>query len=145
MPCTCSATAIERYQARLAGPLIDRIDIVMDIARPDPDLILRGEEGLTSSDLAAMVERGRAFRSWRRASEGDVEAERVLDPALADYRLDGEASDLALSIARASHLTGRGLARLCKVARAIADIDESERIGRSHLLEASIYRGRRAA
>ena len=50
VPCTCSATAIERYQARLAGPLIDRIDIVMDIARPDPDLILRGEEGLTSSD-----------------------------------------------------------------------------------------------
>lgn len=145
VPCTCSATAIERYQARLAGPLIDRIDIVMDIARPDPDLILRGEEGLTSSDLAAMVERGRAFRSWRRAREGDVEAERVLDPALADYRLDDEASDLALSIARASHLTGRGLARLCKVARAIADIDESERIGRSHLLEASIYRGRRAA
>ena len=144
VPCSCSETAIERYRSKLAGPLIDRIDIVLDVCRPSPEAIMKGEEGYSSEALRAMVEAGRAFRAWRRDRDGTADgdaASREMDA----MRLSDEASDLVVRIARSSHLTARGIVRLCRVARTIADIDQAVSIERRHLFEAATLHGRRGS
>ena len=135
--CTCSAAAVQRYQSKLGGPLADRIDIVVDVARPDPDLIVAGCEGVGTADLASQVERGRRFSEWR--SSRDLRTSMNADALTVDglvgkFGLDCEGQACLLDIARRMHLTGRGIMRLCKVARTIADIDESSLVRRDHVL-----------
>lgn len=141
--CSCSATAIERYRAKLAGPLIDRIDIVIDVFRPDPELIIKGAEGLATRDLLEMVERGRAFRSHREHARrvGLMHGRSVLERTTDELAFDEEASEALLDFSRRLHITGRGIKRLSRIARTIADIDECELVMRRHILEAVMYRG----
>lgn len=144
--CRCSDAAIERYRTKLGGPLADRIDLIVDVARPDPDLIVRGAEGKTSSELLEDVMRGREFRSWRVASRRDGDGHDGLtsiDAAIASQALSNEGKTALLEIARRKHLTGRGIVRLSRVARAIADMAESQTIEPAHLMEASLLQGRR--
>ena len=143
VPCSCSATAIERYRAKLAGPLIDRIDIVIDVFRPDPELIIKGAEGLATRDLLEMVERGRAFRSHREHARrvGLMHGRSVLERTTDELAFDEEASEALLDFSRRLHITGRGIKRLSRIARTIADIDECELVMRRHILEAVMYRG----
>lgn len=163
VPCTCSVATIQRYQAKLAGPLIDRIDIVIDVARPDPELIVRGARGLSSADLAQVVERGRAFRAWRAGrrisalkardqgmppagtlvTEGAEGTDGAIEGVVDAFDIDDAGRDTLLALARKNHLTGRGISRLCKIARTIADIAESELVSGEHVLEGSMYQGRR--
>lgn len=131
VPCRCSPGAIERYRSRLSGPLMDRIDLVIDVARPDPAEVVVGAEGLSSEQMGALVQRGRTFRVWRQG--------RFEDPSEAG----AEARETAVSLARSGHLSARGVSRLFRVARAIADMEEDAEVGRGHLLEASLYRGGR--
>lgn len=144
--CACTPHAIERYRSKLSGPLADRIDLCIDVMRPDPELVVKGAEGMSSADLRKIVERGRAFRTWREGREGKPEdlgrSRRPLDGAVAAYRLDGGGETTLIQIARAAHLTGRGIVRLSKIARTIADIEESEDVKQTHVLEASMFRGR---
>lgn len=146
--CRCSDAAIERYQAKLGGPLADRIDLLVNVTRPDADMMVRGVEGVTTQDMRVQVERGRAFRAWRlhRADEADdAESKSVgsVDAAIAEFALDDAGQDMLLDIAKRNHLTGRGIVRLSRIARTIADMDEAERVGSTHLLEASQLQGRR--
>lgn len=144
VPCSCSASAIERYRAKLAGPLIDRIDIVIDVHRPEPELIIKGAEGLSTADLGDMVARGRAYRAERERAAARIDKPAcgsALDRAIEGFSFDGQATDTLLGISKRLHVTGRGIKRLCRIARTIADIDESAEVGRAHVLEAAMYRG----
>lgn len=146
--CRCSDAAIERYQNKLGGPLADRIDLILNVSRPDARQIVQGEEGMNTQDMRQLVERGRAFGAWRvqrkEKRESDTsELSGGVDAAIPDFELDETGQDTLLDIARHSHLTGRGIVRLCRIARTIADIDEVERVGSMHLLEASQLQGRR--
>lgn len=144
--CRCTPSAISKYRAKLAGPLVDRIDIVLDVSRPDPSLIIEGQEGLASSDLLEMVERGRAFGQERAAKwgtsilEGTERFERVIEQS----GMKGDSSDVLLDIAARNHLSARGIVRLCRIARTVADIDQSPTIAVGHVLEAAMYQGRRS-
>lgn len=146
VPCTCSVSAVERYRSKLAGPLLDRIDIVIDVSRPDPAAVIQGAEGASSRDLREQVQRGRSFaehRTGARAREGGVGGGVPLEQAVGAFGLDAAAERALVELARRNRLTGRGIKRLCRIARTIADMDESERVGRSHLLEAAMFQGRR--
>ena len=68
---------VERYRGKLRGPLADRIDMMIDVTRPDPQVIIEGAEGMSSAELRDYVVRGRAFRAWResRMDDADTEAE----------------------------------------------------------------------
>ena len=93
-----------------------------------------------------MVERGQAFGSWRRAKLGrDKPAPRdcvQLERSLEAYMLSDEAEGSLLDLSKRALLTARGIKRLCRIARTIADIDEMERVSSVHILEAAMYRGR---
>lgn len=145
--CSCQPSAISRYQAKLGGPLADRIDLRIDVCRPNPDVLVEGGLGADSKSMKESVEIGRAFRARRtkrssgELSDGWNRCDGV-EGAVSAYDLDGGGSDSLLAVARSSHLTGRGIIRLCRIARAIADIHECDKVGSEHILEAAMYRGR---
>ena len=145
--CTCSETAIERYQAKLGGPLADRIDLILSVARPDPEVIVKGAEGMSSADMREQVERARAFRTWREARRGGPaggeEAEEELDTAVARFGFHESGRAALLALARRNHLTGRGIMRLCRIARTVADMEEEPLIQGRHVMEGSMLQGRR--
>ena len=144
--CACSPAAIERYRAKLSGPLADRIDLCIDVMRPDPELIVRGAEGMSSAELLAAVEQGRAFRAWREGRGIGIctppSGKRALEGAVAAFNLDDGGEGTLIQIARSAHLTGRVIVRLAKIARTIADMARSKTVLQAHVLEASMFRGR---
>ena len=90
--------------------------------------------------MAEQVQRGRAFRGWRRAREnGEAESGRAGAPGVGEVALRAREEGCALAIARSRHLSARGLARLCRIARTIADLDERPDVERRHIMEASMY------
>lgn len=127
-PCTCPASAISRYRARVGGPLFDRMDIGLRIDRIDPSLLL--EESARGEDSRAVRERVRSAREFasRRPGLG------------LRGMLDGDALKLLEQAARGMHLSGRAVTRVLRVARTIADLDESTRVSSRHVTEALTYR-----
>ena len=149
VPCRCSAAMVERYRSKLRGPLADRIDMMIDVTRPDPQVIIEGAEAMSSAELRDYVVRGRAFRAWResRMDDADAEAEddetRSIDGVVSTFELDDAAEKCVLGLSKRTHLTGRGIVRLVRIARTIADVAESEQVTQDHVLEAAMYQGRR--
>ena len=132
-PCTCSPSQVERYRSKLGGPLADRIDITLVVGRPDPRTIVDGEEGKSSRELADEVRKGMDFASWRRSRYEST-------GAVTDLMLDEGGEDSLVAISRSRNLTGRGIVRLARVARTIADMEGATSATAAHLLEAASYR-----
>jgi magnesium chelatase family protein len=135
---------VAQYQARLSGPLLDRIDMQIDVpAVSAADLTLPAPtEG--SAEVAARVAVARERQSERYAALG-VEGARTnaaCPPALIDdvARLDAAGAKLVRDAADALRLTARGYHRVLKVARTLADLDGAGTIARIHIAEALSYR-----
>lgn len=133
--CRCPVPAVDRYRQRLSGPLLDRFDLRVAVPRPDREALL-GPAGESSAPV-----RGRVLAARRRQ-----QARGSLNRSLARGRLDAEPWApatrhlLAQAVDRLG-LTGRGLDRVRRVARTIADLGHSELIDEEHLAEALSYRG----
>jgi magnesium chelatase family protein len=132
------------YQAKISGPLIDRMDLVIEVpAVSAADLILPAPaEG--SREMAQRIAAARGLQEARFAALGlPVRLNAHIPPSVLDEVTAPDAAGLALlrEAADALRLTARGYHRVLKVARTIADLDGEERIGRLHLAEALTYRG----
>ncbi len=143
--CTCSETAIRSYQAKLAGPLIDRIDMSVTLERPSADELLGRGTCTSSSRLRSVVEETREFAAWRAArfeetAPGFEGVHGKLAQSLVRAGVDDEAARLVEHMSERRGVSVRGLSSLVKVARVIADMDGSERLGAAHLLEAFGFR-----
>ena len=142
--CTCSGAAIDRYRARLSGPLLDRIDLHVHVA-PVPLKDLRDATPAESS--AAMRARVVAARDRQRARLGGFglhcNAEMPSAVLRATCKLDerGERRLASLVDSRKGSVTARGVDRLLKVARTIADLTGLDAIDDDCLDEASLFRG----
>ena len=143
--CTCSGAAIIRYQARISGPLLDRIDMFVDVPRVEYDK-LTGESVAEPSEAVRrrveeasgrQQERFRASRVVRNAEMGPLEVREYCQRYLAD----GANQLLRMAMGQLS-LSARGFHRVLKVARTIADLGGSETIEASHVAEALQYRNR---
>ena len=132
------------YQARLSGPLLDRIDLHIEVpAVAAADLILPPPaEG--SREVAARVARARARQAERYAALGlpHVRTNASAQGAVLDEvaKLDQASLALIHDAADAMRLTARGYHRVLRVARTLADLDGSDKVGRLHLAEALSYR-----
>jgi len=134
------------YQARLSGPLLDRIDLSIDVpAITAADLILpKPAEG--SREVAARVARARAVQAERYAAAG-LDGVRVnaqaQGPLLEEVaRADKAGLALLREAAEAWRLSARGYHRVLRVARTLADLDGADSVRRNHLAEALSYRAR---
>lgn len=143
--CTCPQWKIERYQGNIGGPLLDRIDMHVDVWRCDPGEMLDradGRDPIDSERLLAGVLAAREFRSWRRAALGDGDAVDV-GALLARCRMAQRTRGLLETVSRTQLLSGRGITRALMVARTIADIAESKSVAEEHLMEALSFKLRK--
>lgn len=133
IPCTCTVDQISRYQSRIGGPLMDRIDIQMDVWRSDFDKVVHAGGGISSHEMREGVLRAREFASWRRErSDGEFDA----GDALSRYCVDAEAEAFLKTMANTVHMSGRGIVRTLSIARTIADMVESMAVRQEHMAEA---------
>lgn len=136
--CLCHDEAIRRYRARISGPLLERIDLHVEVPRVPPAQ-LRGD-GPPGEASAAVRARVLAARERQRRRAGCVNA--ALDRAGTDTHCRLAPRDAALleRAVEALQLSARSLHRILRVARTIADLDGSEAIATTHLSEAIRYR-----
>jgi len=131
--CRCTPEAVARYQGRLSGPLLDRIDLQVEVTAASPAELLALPNGETS---AAVAERVAAARQRMHARQGVVNAD--LGPGALDAAglLDAAALRFLQSASERLGWSGRRLHRCLKVARTIADLADSPHVATVHVAEA---------
>jgi magnesium chelatase family protein len=147
--CTCSLSAVQRYQQRISGPLLDRIDIHLEMARVPYQKLAALEGGETSAAIRARVEGARQvqrqrFGAWGKAgilTNGDMGPAEVQ----AFCAIDEGARNLLRAAMQQMNLSARAYHRILKLGRTIADLAGEERIQVPHLAEALQYRPRALA
>src|SRR5690606_26498265 len=137
--CQCSADAVQRYRMRVSGPLLDRIDLHVDVPRmPPAELRADGPPGEDSATVRARVE-GARTRQLERA--GVLNAHLDQAGTARHCRLDAPEQTLLEQAVDSLQLSARGMHRILRVARTIADLAGEACILRPHLAEALGYRG----
>lgn len=136
--CTCTVPQIRTYQNRIGGPLMDRIDLHLDVRRIPPAQVLASGTGTSSDTLREGVIRGRAFASWRCSQEEGAQIRVAADR----FRMTEAAQSFLVSVAELHSMSGRAIVRTLSVARTIADMAESETVDEEHVAEAVGYRVR---
>ncbi len=146
VPCRCGDGEVRAYLNRLSGPLLDRIDLQVEVGRVSPDDLLSDASSARAGESARVRARvlGARERAGRRfAGEEGVFANAQLGSALVRRHCIVRGATLRL-LTTAAHklaLTARSLDRVLKVARTIADLDATPEIAERHLAEALQYRG----
>jgi len=134
--CRCTGALIQRYLGRISGPLLDRIDLHIEVPAV-PYRELRGkDEGETSAEIRHRVERARAIQQSRGYYNAQIPVRRLRTLCALD---DAGERTLEMAVRRLG-LSARAHDRILKVARTIADLDQAERISAKHLAEAVQYR-----
>lgn len=139
--CTCSEQAVNAYRSRISGPLLDRIDIIIEVPAVHFEDLRRREEAEPSSSVRERVNAAR-LRQHRRYGEAGVMCNARMGPEeLRRYcKLDDEAASLMRQAFDVFGLTARSYDRILKVARTIADLDGAAEITSDHIAEAIQYR-----
>ncbi len=141
--CTCSVTAITRYQKRISGPLLDRIDIHVEVPRVDYEKLADKRKVEDSATIRARVQAARE-RQLLRFTGTKLTCNAEMGPAeVRDFcQVDSSAEKLLKAAMQQLHLSARAFHRVLKLARSIADLAESETIAANHIAEAIQYRPR---
>ncbi|MBX3614957.1 MAG: YifB family Mg chelatase-like AAA ATPase [Burkholderiaceae bacterium] len=135
--CRCTPEQVRRYQARLSGPLLDRIDVLIGVQPVDESTLMRRADGEPSAAIARRVARARERQLARQGKPNAHLAPPEIDRHCV---LDDEASALLRRVARQRHWSSRALHRVHKLARTIADLRGDDAIGAQHAAEAVAYR-----
>lgn len=140
--CTCSQNAINRYLSRVSGPLLDRIDIHIEVPPVDYDeLSGKAEKGESSEKIRERVNKARAIQHKRFEGTEITCNARITSAFLHKICIMSDEAETVLKKAfEKLNLSARAFDRVLKVARTIADLDESEIIESAHILEAVQYR-----
>lgn len=140
--CTCTESEIRRYRSRISGPIYDRIDICVEAKAIELEELQKEEKGQGSEELKSQVMKARKIQEKRYQNSpyffnADLETKDI-----GKYCFLGmEEQKFMESVFYSLNLSARAYHRILKVARTIADLEESENIKKEHLTEAVCYRG----
>ena len=138
IPCRCRSEMIDRYQARLSGPLLDRIDISVYIREIDQDW-MNLPPGESSSIVRERVEQARVRQLARQGCANYNLASAQLDQ---HCLMSKGANDLLVSVIQSMHLSARAIQKIRKIARTCADLADTDEIQAEHLSESVQFRHR---
>lgn len=139
--CRCTENQVRKYMGRVSGPILDRIDLCVELQPVDYASLKCKSAGESSADIRQRVEKARQLQKERFQGSGyrfngDIEAS-----AIGRYcGLGAEEQRCMERLYTSLQLSARAYHRILKVARTIADLDGAERIEAAHLMEASFYR-----
>jgi magnesium chelatase family protein len=141
--CGCAPAVVTKYQKRISGPLLDRIDIHIEVPRVDYEKLSSDRMGETSETIRKRVQTARDIQLKRFSGNGsDIICN--ADMRVGEIRLFCKLQDEGQSLMRAAmsqmNLSARAYHRILKLARTIADLAGSEEIQSPHLAEALQYR-----
>ncbi len=139
--CTCTSQSVHAYRSRISGPLLDRIDIIIEVpAVPFDDLRTR-QQAESSESIKKRVDNARQIQLTRYGSKSSMCNARMGPDQLRDFcNLDRTGETLMRKAFDTLGLTARSYDRILKVARTIADLENSENILAHHIAEAIRYR-----
>ena len=140
--CVCSPGQVQKYLNRISGPLLDRIDLHIEVTPVDFEKMSDQRPGESSATIRARVIRARQRQEARYADVPGVHCNAQMTPRLLGLyaRPDDKGLALLKNAMNRLNLSARAYDRILKVARTIADLDDSEQILPQHLAEAIGYR-----
>ena len=139
--CRCSERDIRRYHSRISGPLLDRIDIIVEVPALDFEELKRRAPAESSAEIKKRVDAARSIQRRRYMDDGSMCNAHIGSRELRDFcALSPECEELMHSAFDAMGLSARSYDRILRVARTIADLEGEKDIGVSHIAEAIQYR-----
>jgi len=141
IPCKCSPLKVEGYFRKIAGPILDRIDIEVLVPRVPCRDLLDNARSESSADIRERVDRARDIQRKRFAGGRTVYNSRMTNDEIKEHcAVDPESERIFESAVKTMNLSARSFFRVLKVARTIADLAGSPSISKGHLLEALSYK-----
>ncbi len=139
--CRCSESSINNYLSKISGPLLDRIDLQIEVKQVTYKKISSKENSETSDRIKKRVNIARNIQN-ERYSNLEIYSNSELTPKLIEKycKIDNESKELLQKVFEKFGLSGRAYSRILKLARTIADLDEEENIMKKHIAEAIQYR-----
>jgi magnesium chelatase family protein len=135
--CSCTPDQVARYRGKISGPLMDRIDVHIDVPAVPQEELTRQAAGESSAQVRARVERARAVQLARQGKQNSELGARELD---CHCRADPAAQGLLKNAIGRLNLSARAYHRVLRLARSIADLAGEDTIGVAHVAEAVQYR-----
>jgi magnesium chelatase family protein len=143
-PCTCAPATVTKYQKRISGPLLDRIDIHIEVPRVDYEKLSGNKLGETSETIRKRVQTARDIQHHRFTCSQSTDVLCNADMRIGEVRqfcsLQPEGQSLMRAAMSQLNLSARAYHRILKLSRTIADLAGSEEIQSPHLAEALQYR-----
>ena len=141
LQCSCSPAQIQKYRSKISGPLLDRIDLQVEVDSVAYDDLVSSEVAEDSNTVKQRVERARIIQRERFDKDGISTNANMGEKQIKKYcKLSRESEDILRTAFETLHLSARARSRIIKVARTIADLDMSQDIQPRHILEATSYR-----
>ncbi|KKQ14890.1 MAG: Mg chelatase, subunit ChlI [Candidatus Daviesbacteria bacterium GW2011_GWA1_36_8] len=141
--CICMPGQVSRYQKKLSGPLLDRIDIHLDVPAVDVEKLTGDLKSETSKEIKKRVEKTRKIQSKRFAGTGILTNSEMNNSQIKQFcTIKKEALDLLKLAIVQMNLSARSYHRILKLSRTIADLADSEHIEQHHIAEALQYRAK---
>ena len=141
LTCTCTPAQVHKYRSKISGPLLDRIDLQVEVDGIKYEDLAGNSTEEPSSAVKARVEKAREIQRERYVDENILVNANMGEKQIKKYcRLSAECEDILRTAFETLHLSARARSRIIKVARTIADLAFSENIQPEHILEAASYR-----
>lgn len=138
-PCTCSERDVKNYIGRISGPILDRMDLYIEIKRLNEEELLNYIPSEKSEDIRKRVENSRKIQR-QRFGKNKTNSQMTQDDLKKFCDLGKEEKELVKRAAEKMSFSARSFDKILKVSRTIADLEESNRIKREHILEALSFR-----